>query len=87
MAERHNRTISLLVRPDQPLIGVIGYEGDQEVVRYFADEQDADSQATPAGIQRALSLAGAWSDLDWEATSQALDRIRHESVPTPPIEL
>jgi hypothetical protein len=87
MVERHNHTQSLLVRPDQPLIGVMGHEGDHDVVRYFADEQEADSQATPAGIQRALDLAGAWSDLDWDETVRTLDRIRHESIPTPPIEL
>src|SRR5689334_11396164 len=84
MVERHNRAPGLLVRPDQPLIGVIGREGNQEVVRYFVDEQDADRQATPTSIQRALDLAGAWGDLDWEETAEALDRIRHESVPTPP---
>ena len=35
----------------------------------------------------ALAVIGAWSDLDWEETAAELDRIRHESTPTPPIEL
>jgi hypothetical protein len=32
-----------------------------------------------------LALAGAWADLDWEEAEAELDRIRHESQPTPPI--
>ena len=41
------------------------------------------SQATA----EALALAGAWADLDWDDAVAALDRIRHESEPTPPIEI
>lgn len=33
-------------------------------------------------IQAALDTAGAFSDLDWEETPAALDRIRHERRPT-----
>jgi hypothetical protein len=40
-----------------------------------------------SGVKEALDLAGAWSDLDWDDTIAALDRIRHESKPTPPIKL
>ena len=58
MAERHNYPPGLLVRPDQPLIGVMGHEGDHEVVRYYADDKNADSQAKSAGIQRAQSGGG-----------------------------
>ncbi|MBI3943029.1 MAG: hypothetical protein HY326_08450 [Chloroflexi bacterium] len=86
MAKRQpNHTPGLLVRNDQPLIGVLTVEGGQEVVRYFVDEQDADAAAPQDSIQQALSLAGVWSDLDWEEMETALDRIRHESLPTPPI--
>jgi hypothetical protein len=35
----------------------------------------------------ALGVIGAWEDLDWDEMVASLDRIRHESVPTPPIEL
>ena len=38
-------------------------------------------------VHDALRLAGAWSHLDWEEMVEALDRMRHESKPTPPIEL
>src|SRR5712691_8789695 len=37
--------------------------------------------------QDACCLAGVWSDLDWEQAADELDRIRHESRPTPPFEL
>jgi hypothetical protein len=43
-----------------------------------------------ASIQRALSLIGAWKDLDNEDRPDPLDeldRIRHESKPSPPLSL
>ena len=39
-----------------------------------------------AAIQGALAVFGAWSDLDPIEVFDALDRIRHESRPTPPID-
>lgn len=86
MAQHRPRQVtSLSVRGDQPLIGVILQEGGEEIVRYFVDEQAVDVALPEASIQRALHLAGAWSDLDWDDMLAALDRIRHESQPTPPI--
>lgn len=38
-------------------------------------------------IDETLALAGSWSDLDWDEMETTLDRIRHESKPTPPLEL
>lgn len=86
MAERQ-RVPSLVVRRDRPLIGVLTEEGGHTVVHYFTDEEAADAATPPASIQRALSLLGAWSDLDWEQALDELDRIRHESQPTPPSSL
>lgn len=77
----------MAVRSDQPLIGIMMHEDDREVVRYFAEEADADAAAPASGIQRALRLAGSWSDLEWNEFEAALDRVRYESRPTPPIEL
>ena len=45
------------------------------------------SKQTQAPVDEVLSLAGAWGERDWEEVEQELDRIRHESPPTPPIEL
>ncbi len=78
---------SLTVRPDHPLIGVLIQEDDRVVVRYFADEEEADQASTPPAIQRTLALGGAWRDMDWATALDDLDRIRHESEPTPPIDL
>jgi len=38
------------------------------------------------GVQEALSLAGAWSELNYDEMMEALDRIRHTSKPTPLID-
>jgi hypothetical protein len=43
--------------------------------------------ATKKAIQDALRLAAAWRDLDWEDMERGLDRIRHESPPSPPLAL
>ena len=69
----------------QPLIGIMTEEQGREVVRYFTQEQDADRVLVEDTTQAALALSGAWSDLAWDELEQALDRIRHESQPTPPL--
>ena len=68
------------------LIAVPDTEDGKEVTRYFVSEEAADA-AFPGRIRETSDLAGIWSDLDWDAMEEALDRIRHESVPTPPIDL
>ena len=70
-----------------PLIGIIVEENGREVVRYFTEEEAADAAVSQSATQKALAVIGAWSDLDWEETVAALDRIRHGSKPTPPIKL
>jgi hypothetical protein len=88
MAERSRQGVpSLLVQDNQPLIGIPFEEKGQEVVRYFAREEEADQAVADQEVQDALSLAGAWSHLDWDDMVETLDRIRHESKPTPPIKL
>ena len=37
--------------------------------------------------QKSRGLAGAWRDLAWDDEVEAFERIRHETQPTPPIEL
>lgn len=82
-----SRATSISVQDDRPLIGVISLENGAEITRYYTDEDEADAATSPASVQRALSLLGAWSDLDWDEAAAELDRIRHESRPTPPIDL
>ncbi len=84
---RHQHVQGLLVQSNQPLIGIPFDENGQEVERYFTDEEAADAAVSQSATQAALGVIGAWSDLDWEETVEALDRIRHDSKPTPPIEI
>jgi hypothetical protein len=74
-------------RADQPLIGVIRQRNGQELVEYFTDEAELDASRADDGIQAALNLAGAWKDIDSPDFLDELDRIRHASKPTPPIDL
>ena len=88
MAERKQQPVpGLLVQDNQPLIGIPFEENGQEGVHYFTDEKAADAAVPQRTTQAALSVIGAWGDMDWEEMVEALDRIRHESKPTPPIEL
>lgn len=75
------------VQDNQPLIGISMQSNGGEVVQFFTDEDEADAAIPQDAIQDALNLAGAWSDLDWEEMEEALDKIRHESKPTPPLSL
>jgi len=65
----------------------VNRKGRKEVVRYFTDEDETEAASTPDSVQRALSLFGAWSDIDSDDALDELDRIRHESTRTPPIDL
>lgn len=71
----------------QPLIGIPFQENGKEVIRYFSEEAQADKAVSDDATQKALALAGAWRDLDFDEMLEALDHIRHDSKPTPPIEL
>lgn len=72
---------------NQPLIGIPFEENGKEVIRYFSEEKQADHAVSNDATKKALALAGAWSDLDFDKMLNALDHIRHDSKPTPPIEL
>ncbi len=75
----------LLATSSQPLIGVL--DADLHHVRYFTTEEEADAALAADAVTDALSLAGVWRDLDWEVVVGDLDRLRHESKPTPPVSL
>lgn len=77
----------LITRGRQPLIGVPIGEGPEDVVRYFTSEEEADLAMArdQSGVQRALSAFGSWSDLNFDDMLDALDRVRHQSKPTPPL--
>ncbi len=85
-ARRVARDGGLTIRPDQPLIGIPDDLIGEGTVRYFTSEEVADEVLSEESLEEALSLAGVWSDLDLEEMLSELNRIRHESGPTPPIE-
>ena len=74
------------VRPGQTLIAIPWIDGDEEVVSYFNDEAAARAFTGKQPGESAMSVLGAWSDLDWDEFVEAIDRIRHQSKPTPPID-
>jgi hypothetical protein len=86
--EHDRRVDTLALAPDQPLVGVLVDEDGRQVARYFTEDRGTDAPpGSDETLQAALAVIGAWSDLDWEEFSTELDRIRHESQPTPPIDL
>ena len=87
MAEQIAHTSPWSSEFGQPLIGIPFAENGHEVIRYFIDETTADAAVRQQAVQQAVSLAGSWGDLDWDEMEAALDRIRHDSPPTPPITL
>jgi hypothetical protein len=88
MAEQDRQHLrQFIIQDDAPLVGIPFSDGNREVTRYFVGDAEADAAMTSQTIQEVLKLAGCWSDLDWDEMQQGLDRIRHESLPTPPFEL
>ncbi len=86
MAAEHLQQSSIDAHSTQPLVGVF-VDDTSDVVRYLVDEP-TDAPAQPsADAQAALAAIGTWSDLDWEELAEDLDRVRHASPPTPPIDL
>jgi hypothetical protein len=74
-------------RHGERLIGLPIQEGSETVVRYITSEDEVDALIPlDERIRRALGSIGAWSDIDFDDMLEDLDRIRHGSRPTPPIE-
>lgn len=86
MGERRTRGGSLVARRDQPLIAVPAERDGDEGVCYFVDDDAADRALGLDSSPAAIKLAGIWSDLDADEMLDALERMRRETPPTPPIE-
>lgn len=76
-----------MVRDDQGLMGIVVAENGHEVTRFFTEADEAGEPGMDAGTQAALRAIGAWADLDWDEAVEELERIRHESPPSPPLDL
>jgi hypothetical protein len=88
MAEqRLDRRAGFIVSRNQPLIGIISLDDEQEIVHYFSEEAEAEAAISSSAIQEIVNLAGSWNDLNWDLVEEELYRIRHESSPTPPLSL
>jgi hypothetical protein len=79
--ETARQHISLKAGPEEPLIAAPTEDGG---TIYYTSEEAARADLTDETLQRALDLAGAWSDLDWDEAMDELDRIRHASKPSAP---
>ena len=91
MEREQKRQRSLRVEWDEPLIAIPFEEDGHEYVEYFVDDAAADAAIAERGLARdPFRFAGIWKDLDpdldWEEIADELDRIRHESKPTPIID-
>lgn len=88
MAERHiDQSQGFQVPEDQALIGVAIRQHGREITRFFADETEADAALAASSTDDALQLAGSWSDLSWEDLAQGLDHLRHDTPPSPALEV
>lgn len=86
MAQRAPNPDGIVVRRGQPLYVVPDVdENGEEIDRIFTDDAEFDAWIERRGLTL-KSFAGIWKDLDWEEMAEVLDRIRHESQPTPPVD-
>lgn len=77
----------IVLRPGQPLIVVPDEENGEEIERVYMSSEEYEADITDEDIQEALSLAGAWSDLDFDEFLAWLERRKQESPPSPPFSL
>jgi hypothetical protein len=62
-------------------------ENNRDVALLTPLDTERKQQTNRQAIEETLALAGSWKDLDFDDMIEQLDRIRHESKPTPPLEL
>ena len=86
MARNASQPGGLVVRRGHPVISIPDTEDGEPITRLFADEHEARDWAKADTTKRALRAIGSWSHLDADEVLDSLDRIRHESKPTPPID-
>jgi len=60
---------------------------DNKIVAVLTPVERERKQQNKDAIEETLALAGAWKDVDFDDMLEQLDTIRHQSKPTPPLEL
>ena len=84
--QEHDTSTTFSVASDEPLIAIPLDEHGVERVLYFTSDAEADAYIRTRRPAGPVSMAGIWSELDANDMLDRLDRIRHESSPTPPLE-
>ena len=62
-------------------------ENNHDIALLTPVDRENKQQTSRQAIEETLALAGSWKDLDFDDMIEQLDRIRHESKPTPPLAL
>lgn len=86
MATEYRGERSIEVDGRRPLIGVF-IADDSDDVQYAVEGPSFESPAPSSGARAALTVIGAWSDMNWDELADSLEGIRHANQPTPPVEL
>jgi hypothetical protein len=87
MAEALRDAGSLSVTTEQPLRASSSASMATRSFGTSPVEREADAALSRTAVGDAISVIEAWSGLDWSAAVEALDHMRHDSPPTPPISL
>jgi hypothetical protein len=75
----------MVARAHDPIVAIFADEEGDDVVRYVL-EDGAGAAVQDEATRAALAAIGSCGDLDWNTWAEALDQIRHQSPPTPPID-
>lgn len=62
-------------------------ENSQDIAVLTPIDTEGKQRTNQQAIEETLALAGAWKDLPSDHMEEELDRIRHASKPTPPLNL
>src|SRR5947209_8935490 len=62
-------------------------ENSHDIALLTPVDTEKKQKTNQQAIEETLALAGSWKDLDFDDMLEQLDRIRHESKPTPPLTL
>src|SRR5437763_5072277 len=60
-------------------------ENSHDIAFLTPVDTERKQQTNQQAIEETLALAGSWKELDFDDMIEQLDRIRHESKPTPPL--
>lgn len=76
----------LKLRPDAAMIAIPSVDENEDITYFYVDDAGRVESDSMERLRTIHALAGAWNDLDWDNMEEELDLIRHQSVPTPPLE-